>query len=140
VTGVRLYKETPAEVPPSPSPTKPIRGKEATGTKGKGPKGRGKKSKSLGGSLVSPPAVPSWELLGSSTDELQAVGEELTGSKANAEADIGYQASQILTIFCNKLCYQWVQPVLMMCSTANAEADNPLAVNVAFGHTSCYTG
>ena len=44
-----------------------------------------------GGSLVSPPAAPSWELLGSSTDEFQAVGEDLTGSASNAEADIGYQ-------------------------------------------------
>ena len=95
-TGVRLYKEIPAEAPPSPSPVKPSKGKEAAGTKGKGAKGRGKKAKNqggLGGGLVPPPAEPSWELLGSSTDELQAVGEDLTGSRANAEADIGYQVT-----------------------------------------------
>ena len=93
--GVRLYKETPAEPPPSPSPSKPSKGaKDQAGAKGKGPKGRGKKTKKqggLGGSLVAPPAEPSWELLAGSTDELQAVGEDLTGQKANAEADIGYQ-------------------------------------------------
>ena len=92
---MRLYKETPAEPPPSPSPLKPTRGsKDAAGTKGKGLKGRGKKAKKqggLGGSLVLPPAEPSWRILASSTDELQAVGEDLTGQKANAEADIGYQ-------------------------------------------------
>ena len=92
---MRLYKETPAEKPPSPSPPKPTRGsKDTAGAKGKGPKGRAKKAKKqggLGGSLVLPPAEPSWEILASSTDELQAVGEDLTGQKANAEAEIGYQ-------------------------------------------------
>ena len=93
--GVRLYKEIPAEAPPSISPTKSTRGaKEGAGPKTKGTKGRGKKAKSQGGSLVPPPAEPDWQLLSSSTDELQAVGEELTGSKANAEADIGYQVSR----------------------------------------------
>lgn len=95
--GVRLYKEVPAEEPPSPPLPKP-RGKEASGAKGKGAKGRGKKAKfqgGLGGSLVPPPAEPSWELLGSSTEELQAVGEDLTGSQANAEADIGYQVRKL---------------------------------------------
>ncbi len=99
--GVRLYKEVPAEVPPSPPPPKP-RGKEASGAKGKGAKGRGKKAKiqgGLGGSLVPPPAEPSWELLGSSTEELQAVGEDLTGSKANAEADVGYQVRKAQELF-----------------------------------------
>jgi len=99
--GVRLYKEVPAEVPPSPPPPKP-RGKEASGAKGKGAKGRGKKAKiqgGLGGSLVPPPAEPSWELLGSSTEELQAVGEDLTGSKANAEADVGYQVRKAQDLF-----------------------------------------
>ena len=95
--GVRLYKEVPAEEPPSPPLPKP-RGKEASGAKGKGAKGRGKKAKiqgGLGGSLVPPPAAPSWELLGSSTEELQAVGEDLTGSQASAEADIGYQVRKL---------------------------------------------
>ena len=95
--GVRLYREVPAQVPPSPPFPKP-RGKEASGAKGKGAKGRGKKAKTqggLGGSLVPPPAEPSWELLGSSTEELQAVGEDLTGSNANAEADIGYQVRKV---------------------------------------------
>ena len=107
--GVRLYKETPADPPPSPSPTpsKSTRGSKDTAAaapKGKGAKGRGKKGKKqegLGGSLVLPPSEPSWELLASSTDELQAVGEDLTGQKANAEADIGYQvclAPQILSV------------------------------------------
>ncbi|KAL3157904.1 hypothetical protein ABBQ32_012312 [Trebouxia sp. C0010 RCD-2024] len=98
LTGVRLYKETTAEPPssPSPSPPKPTTkgAKDQAGAKGKGPKGRGKKPKKhggLGGSLVAPPAEPSWELLASSTDELQAIGEDLTGQPANAEADIGYQ-------------------------------------------------
>ncbi|DBA82749.1 hypothetical protein WJX77_007341 [Trebouxia sp. C0004] len=93
LTGVRLYKEILAEVPPSPPLPKP-RGKEASGAKGKGAKRRGNKAKiqgGLGGSLVPPPAEPSWELLCSSTEELQAVGEDLTGSEANTEADIGYQ-------------------------------------------------
>lgn len=93
--GVRLYKETSAEPAPSPSPSKPTKGgKDQAGTKGKGTKGRGKKLKKqggLGGSWMGPPAEPSWELLAGSTDELQAVGEDLTGQKANAEADIGYQ-------------------------------------------------
>ena len=92
---MRLYKETSAEPPPSPSPVKPTKGgKDQPGAKGKGTKGRGKKSKKqggLGGSLVGPPAEPSWELLAGSTDELQAVGEDLTGQKANAEAEIGYR-------------------------------------------------
>lgn len=94
---MRLYKEISAEPPsfPTPSPPKPTKGvKDQAGAKGKGPKGRGKKAKKqggLGGSLVAPPAEPSWELLASSTDELQAVGEDLTGQAANAEADIGYQ-------------------------------------------------
>lgn len=92
---MRLYKETPAEPPPSPSPSKSTKGgRDQAGAKGKAPKGRGKKSKKqggLGGSLVAPPAEPSWALLAGSTDELQAMGEDLTGQKANAEADIGYQ-------------------------------------------------
>jgi len=95
--GVRLYKEVPAEEPPSPPLPKP-RGKEVSGAKGKGAKGRSKKAKiqgGLGGSLMPPPAEPSWELLGSSTEELQAVGEDLTGSQANAEADIGYQVRKL---------------------------------------------
>ena len=99
--GVRLYKEVPAEEPPSPTLSKP-RGKEASGAKGKGAKGRGKKAKfqgGLGGSLVPPPAEPSWELLGSSTEELQAVGEDMTGSQANAEADIGYQVRNLKDSF-----------------------------------------
>lgn len=95
IVGVRLYKETPAEPPLFPSPSKPSKGaKDQVGAKGKGPKGRGKKAKKqggLGGSLVAPRAEPSWELLAGSTDELQAVGEDLTGQQANAEADIGYQ-------------------------------------------------
>ena len=94
---MRLYKETPAEPPPSPSPSKPIKGaKDQAGAKGKGPKGRAKKAKKqggLGGSSVGPPAEPSWELLASSTEELLAVGEHLTGQKVNGEADIGYQVT-----------------------------------------------
>ena len=92
---MRLYKESPAEPPPSPSPPKPTRGaKDSAGVKGKGPKGKGKRAKKqggLGGGLMAAPAEPSWELLASSTAELQAVAEDLTGQKANAEADIGYQ-------------------------------------------------
>lgn len=105
---MRLYKEVPAEAPPSPPLAKP-RGKEAPGAKGKGAKSRGKKAKiqgGLGGSLVPPPAEPSWELLGSSTEELQAVGEDLTGSKANAEADIGYQ---VRNHFAGCLCIAVIQ-------------------------------
>ena len=90
-TGSRLYKESPAEPHPAPepSPPKPTRGKEA---KGKGAKGRGKKGKpGQGGGLVPAPAAPSWELVASSTDELQAAGEDLALSSIKGQSDIGYQ-------------------------------------------------
>lgn len=89
--GSRLYKEVPAEphATPEPSPSKPTRGKEA---KGKGAKGRAKKGRAgQGGGLVPAPAAPSWELVASSTEELQAAGEDLASSSIKGQSDIGYQ-------------------------------------------------
>ena len=123
---MRLYKETAAEplASPSPSPAKPIKGaKDQAGAKGKAPKGRGKKAKKqggLGGSLVAPPAEPSWELLASSTDELQAVGEDLTGQPANAEADIGYQVTLQLTFRTSSFASVFQHTVCSICSFAES--------------------
>ena len=133
--GVRLYKEVPAEEPPSPPLSKP-RGKEASGAKGKGAKGRGKKAKfqgGLGGSLVPPPAEPSWELLGSSTEELRAVGEDMTGSQANAEADIGYQVRNLKNSF-------FAERSLLHCCDTASTAQALQQMLLAADQSCCFMG
>lgn len=108
-TGPRLYKETPADPQPSsiPSPPKAACGKDAKGkaATGKGSKGRGKKGKDKtthGGSLVPAPAESAWELVASSTEELQAVGEVLVLSSVRGQSDVGDQVRTWL-LYCHKL-------------------------------------